>query len=104
LSMPVLRSISLLARCLPEGPQGEIHGIRDAALAWEDGVIRWVGSDRDIPPEYRDWPTEDARGRLVVPGLVDCHTHLAFGGWRSDEFQQRIAGRGYLEIAAAGGG
>ena len=102
--MPVLRSISWLARCLPEGPQGEIHGIPDAALAWEDGVIRWVGSDRDIPAAYRDWPTEDARGRLVVPGLVDCHTHLAFGGWRSDEFRQRIAGRGYLEIAAAGGG
>jgi imidazolonepropionase len=102
--MPVLRSISLLARCLPEGPQGEIHGIPDAALAWEDGVIRWAGSDRDIPGAYRDWPTEDARGRLVVPGLVDCHTHLAFGGWRSDEFRQRIAGRGYLEIAAAGGG
>ncbi len=102
--MPVLRSISLLARCLPEGPQDEIHAIPDAALAWEDGVIRWVGSDRDIPAAYRDWPTEDARGRLVVPGLVDCHTHLAFGGWRSDEFRQRIEGRGYLEIAAAGGG
>ncbi|MGM0739453.1 MAG: imidazolonepropionase [Bacteroidota bacterium] len=46
----------------------------------------------------------DAGGRLVVPGLVDCHTHLAFGGWRPDEFEMRALGRTYEEIAAAGGG
>ena len=40
----------------------------------------------------------------MIPGLVDCHTHLAFGGWRAEEFEQRILGRSYLEIAAAGGG
>lgn len=102
--MPLLRNIGLLARCLPEGPQAEIHAIPDAAMAWEDGVIRWVGPEADLPTEYRDMPAEDARGRLVVPGLVDCHTHLAFGGWRSDEFVRRLAGQGYLEIAAAGGG
>jgi imidazolonepropionase len=44
------------------------------------------------------------RGRLVVPGLVDCHTHLAFGGWRSGEFEMRSLGKSYEEIAAAGGG
>src|SRR5207248_524298 len=49
-------------------------------------------------------PREDAGGCVVVPGLVDCHTHLAFGGWRAEEFEQRIQGRSYLEIAAAGGG
>ena len=43
-------------------------------------------------------------GRLVIPGLVDCHTHLAFGGWRSDEYELRLQGRGYLEIARSGGG
>ncbi|MDP9144234.1 MAG: imidazolonepropionase [Actinomycetota bacterium] len=102
--MPLLRSIGLLARCLPEGPQDAIHAIPHAAMAWEDGVVRWVGPEAELPGEYRDWAAEDARGRLVVPGLVDCHTHLAFGGWRSDEFAQRIAGRSYLEIAAAGGG
>jgi imidazolonepropionase len=46
----------------------------------------------------------DAGGRLVVPGLVDCHTHLAFGGWRADEFEMRLQGVGYLDIARAGGG
>lgn len=102
--MPLLRNIGLLARCLPEGPQAEVHAIPDAAMAWSDGVIRWAGPGHALPAEYRSWPAEDARDCLVVPGLVDCHTHLAFGGWRSGEFTQRIAGRGYLEIAAAGGG
>jgi imidazolonepropionase len=46
----------------------------------------------------------DAGGGIVIPGLVDCHTHLAFGGWRADEFEARILGRSYLEIAQAGGG
>jgi imidazolonepropionase len=49
-------------------------------------------------------PRESAGGRLVVPGLVDCHTHLCFGGWRGDEFEMRILGASYLEIARAGGG
>ncbi len=102
--MPLLRSIGLLARCLPDGAQDAIDAIPSAAMAWEDGVIRWVGPEADLPAEYRDWPTEDARQRLVIPGLVDCHTHLAFGGWRGDEFAERLAGRDYLEIAAAGGG
>lgn len=102
--MPVLRNIALLAQCLPEGGQGEIHPVAAAAMAWDDGVIRWLGPEAELPPEYRDWPAEDAKARLVIPGLVDCHTHLAFGGWRGDEFAERLAGRDYLEIAAAGGG
>jgi len=57
-----------------------------------------------LPAEYRPAERLDAGGRLVVPGLVDCHTHLAFAGWRADEFEQRIRGRGYLEIARDGGG
>ncbi len=52
----------------------------------------------------RALPAEDAGGRAVFPGLVDCHTHLAFGGWRAEEFEQRILGATYLEIAEAGGG
>ena len=46
----------------------------------------------------------DAEGRLVTPGLVDCHTHAMFAGDRADEFAMRAEGKGYLEIAAAGGG
>jgi len=75
-----------------------------AAMAWEGETIRWVGAEADLPDEYRTWEPESAGGMMVVPGLVDCHTHLAFAGWRAGEFEQRILGRTYLEIAAAGGG
>jgi imidazolonepropionase len=102
--MPVLRNIGSLARCLPAGAQDEIHAIRQAALAWDGGIIRWVGPEADLPASYQDWPSEDARGRPVIPGLVDCHTHLAFAGWRSEEFELRLKGKSYLDIAAAGGG
>jgi imidazolonepropionase len=102
--MPVLRNIGYLASCLPEGGQGEVHPIRGAALAWQDGRVAWAGPEADLPAEYDGWPSEDAGGRLVIPGLVDCHTHLAFGGWRGDEFALRIMGRSYQEIAASGGG
>jgi len=57
-----------------------------------------------LPAEYETEPAWSADGRLVIPGLVDAHTHLAFGGWRAGEFSDRIRGRDYLEIAAAGGG
>ena len=102
--MPVLRNIGLLARCLPAGPQSEIHLVSRAAIAWEGELLRWVGPESELPADFRDWPSEDARGCLVIPGLVDCHTHLAFAGWRADEFALRIMGKSYLEIAAAGGG
>jgi imidazolonepropionase len=102
--MRVLSNIGALARCLPVGPQDDANVVRNAALAWTDGIIRWAGPEAELPAEFRGWPAEDAGGRLVVPGLVDCHTHLAFAGWRADEFERRIRGAGYLEIAAAGGG
>lgn len=102
--MKLLRNIGLLATCRPEGAQGELHAITDAALAWEDGVVRWVGADAQLPGELRGAESEDAGGRLVIPGLVDCHTHLAFGGWRADEFARRIRGESYLDIAKGGGG
>ncbi len=102
--MPVLTNIGALARCLPSGPQSDIHVIPAAALAWEGERIAWVGSEAELPEHFGGWPREDAGGRLVVPGLVDCHTHLAFAGWRAEEFEQRLLGKSYLEIAAAGGG
>jgi len=102
--MKLLENISQLATCRAEGGQGEIHAIADAALVWEGETIRWVGPRRELPSAYAGAERLDAGGGLVIPGLVDCHTHLAFGGWRADEFEQRILGRSYLEIAAAGGG
>jgi imidazolonepropionase len=100
----LLRNIGSLARCLAGGTQSDAHVIRNAAIVWDGAGIRWVGPERELPAEFAAWPTEDAGGRLVIPGLVDCHTHLAFAGWRSDEFELRIRGTSYLEIAAAGGG
>jgi imidazolonepropionase len=102
--MKLIENISQLATCRAEGGQGEIHPIADAAMAWEGETIRWVGPRRELPAEYRSAERLDAGGGLVVPGLVDCHTHLAFGGWRAEEFVDRIRGRSYLEIARAGGG
>jgi imidazolonepropionase len=81
-----------------------VHPVREAAVAWRDDTIAWVGPERDLPADFRGDTVLDAGGGLVVPGLVDCHTHLAFGGWRADEFEQRIAGATYLEIARRGGG
>lgn len=102
--MKVLQNIAQLATCRAQGGQGEIHAIADAALVWEGKDVVWVGPRREISATYRDAERIDAGGGLVTPGLVDCHTHLAFGGWRADEFEQRIRGRSYLEIAREGGG
>lgn len=103
-SRTVLRRVGYLATCPAATPQADIAPIRDAALAFADGRILWTGSDGDLPDEYASWPSQDLSGRTVIPGLIDCHTHLAFGGWRADEFERRLAGTGYLEIARAGGG
>lgn len=101
--MPLLTNISTLARCLPGGSQDDVHAISGAALAYDERV-RWVGPAWEMPAEFVSWPREDAGHRLVIPGLIDCHTHLAFGGWRADEFALRARGASYQEIAAQGGG
>jgi imidazolonepropionase len=102
--MKLIENIAQLATCAEEGGQGEIHTIADAALVWEGGTIRWVGPRKELPVAYWNALRIDAQRSMVVPGLVDCHTHLAFGGWRADEFTQRIQGAAYLDIARAGGG
>ena len=103
-AMPVLTDIARLATCRADGPQSDVHPITDAALAWDGDTIRWVGPASELPAPFEEWPRESAGGRLVVPGLVDCHTHLPFGGWRGDEFAERLAGVSYAEIARRGGG
>ena len=77
--------------------------IEDAALVIEAGSISWVGPRRDlvVPPGAE---LRSLEGRLVTPGLIDCHTHLVFGGERSAEFERRLDGASYADIAAAGGG
>jgi imidazolonepropionase len=102
--MPVLRNIGLLATCRAEGGQGELHPIAGAALAWRGSTVRWVGPERDLPISEDDGDRRDAGGALVIPGLIDAHTHLAFGGWRADEFVRRLRGESYSDIARSGGG
>jgi len=78
--------------------------IENAALAYEDGRIVWVGSAGDLPSQYRPWPSRDLGGRWVLPAFVDCHTHVVYAGNRIAEFEQRLNGASYAEIAQAGGG
>lgn len=83
--------------------------IMDGAVLCEGGLIVWVGADDDADAACRALdvvPREriDLGGRLLTPGLVDCHTHAIFAGDRANEFALRARGAGYLEIAAAGGG
>ena len=102
--MKIIQNIAQLATCRADGGQGEIHPIADAALVWDGDTVVWVGPRREVPARYASAAPLDAGGGVVIPGLVDCHTHLAFGGWRAEEFVERIEGRSYLEIARAGGG
>jgi imidazolonepropionase len=100
----LLVNIRQLATCPPGAPQSDAGLIGDAGVAIEDGVVAWAGPISEIPEQFANFEQTDCTGQLVIPGLVDCHTHLCFGGWRGDEFAQRIAGASYQEIAAAGGG
>ena len=83
---------------------GEPYGaIEDGAILICDGRIAWVGARADLPP-HEAATIDRLDGRWVSPGLIDCHTHLVFGGDRSGEFEQRLNGATYEEIARAGGG
>jgi len=86
-------------------PGGSPYGlISDAALAIENDTIAWVGPPNALPDDWRSVEAEDLGGRLVTPALIDCHTHLVFGGHRAKEFELRLEGATYEEIARAGGG
>ncbi len=88
-------------------PGGEPYGaIRNGAVAVADGRIAWVGEAADLPgdPHALAGTVHDAGGRWITPGLIDCHTHLVFGGSRAGEFEMRLNGASYEEVARAGGG
>jgi len=102
--VPLLRNIAELATCKPASSQQDAGLIRNAALVWQADEIVWVGSASEIPAEFADEQVIDCHGGLVVPGLIDCHTHLCFGGWRDHEFELRLAGASYQQISQAGGG
>ena len=90
-----------LATMQPGAPYG---AVLDAALAVRDGRIEWVGRRAELPRELVGDVALDGRGQWLTPGLVDCHTHLVYAGNRAHEFEQRLAGASYEEIARAGGG
>lgn len=93
-------NVNLAPEALGEGAQG----ISDAAIVVAHGGIVWVGHQKDLPSLDASTPRHDGRGALVTPGLIDCHTHLVYGGQRANEFAMRLSGASYEEIARAGGG
>ncbi|MDO6479215.1 imidazolonepropionase [Shimia thalassica] len=78
--------------------------IEDAAIVVDGGMIDWVGPKADLPARFADAPRTSLGGRLVTPGLIDCHTHIVHGGDRAVEFEMRLNGASYEEVARAGGG
>ena len=78
--------------------------VEDGALVVENGRIIWVGARADLPSGYAAWARRDLGGRLVTPALIDCHTHLVHGGNRAAEFELRLNGATYEQVARAGGG
>jgi imidazolonepropionase len=83
--------------------EGRYSIIEDAAIVTSAGLIEWIGPRTELQPFDVD-RTVDLGGAWVTPGLIDCHTHAVFGGNRSGEFEQRLQGVSYAEIAAQGGG
>ena len=78
--------------------------IKDAAIDVMDGVIEWVGPAASLPDMYISLDRTSLGGRLLTPGLIDCHTHIVHGGDRAVEFEMRLNGASYEEVARAGGG
>lgn len=81
-----------------------VDRIEDPALALEDGRVAWIGRRADLPAAWADAERVDGGGAWATPGFVDPHTHLVFGGDRSGEFNRRLHGVSYAQIAAEGGG
>ena len=78
--------------------------IDDGVIAIKDTHISWVGPRTELPAPHKDLEASDLGGRLVTPALIDCHTHVVFGGNRAAEFELRLNGASYEEVAKAGGG
>jgi imidazolonepropionase len=85
---------------------GQPYGtIRDGALAVKDGLIAWCGPKAELPAcDLLATPLYDGQGQWLLPGFIDCHTHLVYAGSRANEFEMRLNGASYQDIAAAGGG
>ncbi|MCK5072088.1 MAG: imidazolonepropionase [Bacteriovoracaceae bacterium] len=78
--------------------------IKNGSIVFDDEKIHWVGPDCDFPTEYREVKAEYFRKKVLIPEMVDCHTHVVFGGDRAQEYSMRLNGADYEQIAIAGGG
>jgi imidazolonepropionase len=101
--MKRLENINILYTANPKN-SFELLRILDAVLVWNESEILWIGERNQVPAEYNLAEKVDARNQIVIPALIDCHTHLAFGGNRWGETTLKIQGKSYLEIAESGGG
>ena len=103
-------SLSLWTHCdaatLKAGAAQPYGLVPDAALVTEGEVIRWIGPRKELSQELKAqcYAEHDCEGALITPGLIDCHTHLVYGGDRAAEFEQRLQGVSYEAIARQGGG
>jgi imidazolonepropionase len=103
--MPDTRQLLTNLQAATMADTGVPYGmIEDAVIALENGQIAWVGGQADVPAAYAGFTTHDMGGRTVTPGLIDCHTHIVHGGDRAVEFEMRLNGASYEEVARAGGG
>jgi imidazolonepropionase len=107
----IIKGASEVLTCPADGRDAQgrlgVGRILEGAVAARDGRIVWVGTESALMEEVRlmrGGEMLDADGRVVMPGLVDCHTHLAWAGDRADEFQLRVAGATYQQVQEAGGG
>lgn len=92
------------ARIATLADDGSFGLIEDGAIAIKGALIAWAGARTDVPAPCQALETRDLGGRLVTPALIDCHTHAVFGGNRAAEFELRLNGASYEEVAKAGGG
>ena len=99
--MQILRNATIVEMDATSAGYSLIPG---QSIAMSDDRIAWVGADSDLPATYAGVESQDLGGRLVTPGLIDCHTHIVFGGDRAREFEMRLEGATYEQIARAGGG
>jgi imidazolonepropionase len=90
------------ARLAPRADPAQV--IPNAVIAVRGERIEWFGAEADLPAEFAGGVPHDLQGRVVTPGLIDCHTHLVFAGNRAEEFAMRLEGATYEEIAQRGGG
>jgi len=103
-NMPSADGIWERLRPMPGALEGAGTATGEVSLVVAQGVIRWIGPAQALPTAHAALPRFDGGGALLTPGLVDCHTHLVYGGLRANEFAMRLAGASYEEVAKAGGG